>query len=72
MARDWPTPMANDGCKPSAGNRRTADLTHVSRLWMTPTARDHTRDDLVEALRVPTFNLHFHDADHKRCGRLKI
>ena len=21
MARDWPTPMANDGCKPSAGNR---------------------------------------------------
>jgi len=27
MARDWPTPMANDGCKPSAGNRKTADLT---------------------------------------------
>ena len=41
MARDWPTPMANDGCKPSAGNRRTADLTHASRMWMTPTARDH-------------------------------
>ena len=30
MARDWPTPMANDGCKPSAGNRRTADLTHAA------------------------------------------
>jgi hypothetical protein len=37
----WPTPMANDGCKPSAGNRRSADLTHSAGLWMTPTARDH-------------------------------
>ena len=40
MARDWPTPMANDGCKPSAGNRgRRPD--HVAGMWMTPTARDH-------------------------------
>ncbi len=52
MARDWPTPMANDGCKPSGGKRRTADLTHVAgmwshhpqwshhSLWPTPLARD--------------------------------
>ncbi len=33
MARDWPTPMASDGCKPSGGNRRTADLTHVAGMW---------------------------------------
>ena len=43
MARDWPTPMANDGCKPSAGNRKTADLTHAAGMWMTPTARDIQR-----------------------------
>jgi len=36
----WPTPMASDGCKPSAGNRRSADLTHASRMWPTPAARD--------------------------------
>ncbi len=41
LVRDWATPMANDGCKPSAGNRRTADLTHAAGMWMTPTARDH-------------------------------
>ncbi len=46
MARDWPTPMASDGCKPSGGNRRSADLTHVAgmwshhSLWPTPLARD--------------------------------
>jgi DNA (cytosine-5)-methyltransferase 1 len=39
MARDWPTPMASDGCKPSGGcepcdgNRRSADLTHVAGMW---------------------------------------
>jgi hypothetical protein len=36
----WPTPMASDGCKPSGGNRRSADLTHASRMWPTPAARD--------------------------------
>jgi hypothetical protein len=42
----WPTPMASDGCKPSAGNRKSADLTHTSRMWShhsqwpTPAARD--------------------------------
>jgi len=42
----WPTPMASDGCKPSAGNRKSADLTHASRMWShhsqwpTPAARD--------------------------------
>ena len=36
----WPTPMASDGCKPSAGNRKSADLTHASRMWPTPAARD--------------------------------
>ncbi len=39
-AKMWPTPMASDGCKPSAGNRRSADLTHASRMWPTPAARD--------------------------------
>jgi len=36
----WPTPMASDGYKPSAGNRKSADLTHASRMWPTPAARD--------------------------------
>jgi hypothetical protein len=36
----WPTPMASDGCKPSGGNRRSADLTQASRMWPTPAARD--------------------------------
>jgi hypothetical protein len=36
----WPTPMASDGCKPSGGNRRSADLTHVAGMWPTPLARD--------------------------------
>jgi len=40
MARDWPTPMASDGCKPSGGNRRSADLSHVAGMWPTPLARD--------------------------------
>lgn len=46
MARDWPTPMASDGCKPSGGNRRSADLTHMAGMWShhsqwpTPLARD--------------------------------
>jgi hypothetical protein len=39
-ARMWPTPMASDGCKPSAGNRKSADLTHVAAMWPTPAARD--------------------------------
>ena len=46
MVRDWPTPVASDGCKPSGGNRRSADLTHVAGMWShhsqwpTPLARD--------------------------------
>jgi len=32
--------MASDGCKPSGGNRRSADLTHVAGMWPTPLARD--------------------------------
>ena len=32
--------MATDGNKPSAGNRKGADLTHASRMWPTPAARD--------------------------------
>jgi len=37
----WPTPMASDGCKPSAGNRRSADLTHASRMWPHHTQWSH-------------------------------
>ncbi len=32
--------MATDGNKPSAGKRKAADLTHASRMWPTPAARD--------------------------------
>jgi len=39
-AATWPTSMASDGSKPSAGNRRSADLTHVTAMWPTPAARD--------------------------------
>ena len=48
--------MANDGCKPSAGNRRTADLTHASRMWMTPTARDH-KDGATTLANTPVNGL---------------
>ncbi len=56
MVRDWPTPMANDGCKPSAGNRRTADLTHAAGMWMTPTARDH-KDGATSLANTPVNGL---------------
>lgn len=52
----WPTPMANDGCKPSAGNRRTADLTHSAGMWMTPTARDH-KDGATSLANTPVNGL---------------
>ena len=48
--------MANDGCKPSAGNRKTADLTHASRMWMTPTARDH-KDGATTLANTPVNGL---------------
>jgi hypothetical protein len=40
MLRLWPTPMASDGVKPSAGKRRDADLSHQTRLWGTPSVAD--------------------------------
>ncbi|HYN64855.1 MAG TPA: hypothetical protein VES36_09665, partial [Candidatus Limnocylindrales bacterium] len=52
----WPTPMANDGCKPSAGKRKSADLTHVARMWMTPTARDH-KDGATSLANTPVNGL---------------
>jgi hypothetical protein len=48
--------MANDGCKPSAGNRRSADLSHSARLWMTPTARDH-KDGATSLANTPVNGL---------------
>lgn len=48
--------MANDGCKPSAGNRRTADLTHAAGIWMTPTARDH-KDGATSLANTPVNGL---------------
>lgn len=48
--------MANDGCKPSAGNRRSADLTHSAGLWMTPTARDH-KDGATSLANTPVNGL---------------
>ena len=52
----WPTPMANDGRKSSAGNRRSADLTHASRMWMTPTARDQ-KDVATTLVNTPVNGL---------------
>jgi len=48
--------MANDGCKPSAGNRRTADLTYAAGMWMTPTARDH-KDGATSLANTPVNGL---------------
>ncbi|WP_354538194.1 hypothetical protein [Roseovarius sp. MBR-6] len=48
--------MANDGCKPSAGNRKTADLTHSAGMWMTPTARDH-KDGATSLANTPVNGL---------------
>ncbi len=56
MAAQWPTPMATDGAKPSAGNRKSADLTHASRMWMTPTARDH-KDGATTLANTPVNGL---------------
>ncbi len=36
----WATPKACDGTKPSAGKRKGCDLTHQSKRWPTPAARD--------------------------------
>jgi hypothetical protein len=38
QAASWARPM--DGAKPSAGRRRTADLSHQATLWATPAAKD--------------------------------
>ena len=48
--------MANDGCKPSAGNRRKADLAHAAGMWMTPTARDH-KDGATTLANTPVNGL---------------
>lgn len=56
MLARWPTPMASDGNKPSAGKRKAADLTGVSRMWMTPTARDH-KDGATSLANTPVNGL---------------
>ncbi|SET74433.1 hypothetical protein SAMN04488119_108147 [Oceanicella actignis] len=56
LLRLWPTPMASDGHKPSAGKRKAADLTGVSRMWMTPTARDH-KDGATSLANTPVNGL---------------
>lgn len=56
VAAQWPTPMASDGNKPSAGNRKTADLTHAAGMWMTPTARDY-KDGSTSLANVPVNGL---------------
>lgn len=38
-ARMRATPMAMDGVKPSAGNRRKDDLSHQIQMWATPSAQ---------------------------------
>ena len=55
-AAQWPTPLATDGNKPSAGNRKSADLTHASQMWMTPTARDH-KDGATTLANTPVNGL---------------
>ncbi len=59
----WPTPLASNGNKPSGGNRRTADLSHVAgmwshhpqwshhSLWPTPLARDWKGTNSPEHVR---------------------
>ena len=55
-AAQWPTPLATDGNKPSAGKRKTADLTHAAGMWMTPTARDH-KDGATTLANTPVNGL---------------
>ncbi|WP_223115894.1 hypothetical protein [Paracoccus amoyensis] len=55
-AVQWPTPLATDGNKPSAGNRKSADLTHASQMGMTPTARDH-KDGATSLANTPVNGL---------------
>jgi DNA (cytosine-5)-methyltransferase 1 len=52
LARDSPTPMAKDGCKPSAGNRTAADLTYAAAQWMTLTAPDY-EDRVTRSAKTP-------------------
>ena len=59
----WPTPLASNGNKPSGGNRRSADLSHVAgmwshhpqwshhSLWPTPLARDWKGTNSPEHVR---------------------
>lgn len=56
MLARWPTPMASDGCKPSAGKRKAADLTNAAGMWMTPTARDH-KDGATSLANTPVNGL---------------
>jgi hypothetical protein len=42
MLRLWPTAKACDGIKPSAGKRKTSDLTESARAWATPSVADAT------------------------------
>ncbi|MFD1059686.1 toll/interleukin-1 receptor domain-containing protein, partial [Paracoccus fistulariae] len=55
-AAQWPTPLATDGAKPSAGSRKSADLTHAAGMWMTPTARDH-KDGATTLANTPVNGL---------------
>ncbi len=47
----WPTPLASNGNKPSGGNRRSADLSHVAGMWPTPLARDWKGTNSPEHVR---------------------
>jgi hypothetical protein len=47
----WPTPLASNGNKPSGGNRRFADLSHVAGMWPTPLARDWKGTNSPEHVR---------------------
>lgn len=66
----WPTAKACDGNKPSAGKRKSADLTERARCWATPAARDwksgHASPETLarnsRPLNEQAVNLHFRPA----------
>lgn len=55
-AAGWATPMASDGSKPSAGNRRSADLSHQAQDQASDTSGESTTTGCRSPLAPPTEN----------------
>ena len=60
--------MISDGRKPSAGNRKTANLTHAAEVFRTPRARDH-KDGATTLVNAPSQRRAWPPTTGDECGR---